>query len=174
MEEFCSKDPRSFPSIQENLRFSRVPSISWAPDKVQSCFAVKETAFQFGCSNLPTSRSRSCTCMVGQSQCPEFKTCFERTASATIPAFVSSPKVRREAHYLYFNSLQNQLPSLPLHFSRQHDATYLRKYPHPHCPRRGNHLSRCSSWDSSHGYATSGKRRAYGLMFWLCVCLGRA
>jgi len=37
------------------------------PDKVQSSFAVKETAFQFGCSNLPARGFRSCTCMVGQS-----------------------------------------------------------------------------------------------------------
>lgn len=38
-----------------------------AEDKVQSGFAVKETGFQYGCSNLPGNRSRSCTYMVGHS-----------------------------------------------------------------------------------------------------------
>ena len=69
MESFCANSPRSFPSIQENLRpFSLTSPLNFmqfhAPlDKVQSCFAVKETAFQFGCSNFPAGRTRSYTSM---------------------------------------------------------------------------------------------------------------
>jgi hypothetical protein len=54
LEGFCANSPRSFPSIQENLRpFSLTSPLNFMrfhapPDKVQSCFAVKETAFQFG------------------------------------------------------------------------------------------------------------------------------
>lgn len=46
--------------IDESPQFH---AISCPPDKVQSCFAVKETAFQFGCSNFPGGRTRSYTCM---------------------------------------------------------------------------------------------------------------
>jgi hypothetical protein len=69
LEGFCANSPRSFPSIQENLRpFSLTSPLNFMrfhapPDKVQSCFAVKETAFQFGCSNFPAGRTRSYTCM---------------------------------------------------------------------------------------------------------------
>jgi hypothetical protein len=68
-KSFCANSPRSFPSIQENLRpFSLTSPLNFtqfhAPlDKVQSCFAVKETAFQFGCSNFPVGRTRSYTSM---------------------------------------------------------------------------------------------------------------
>ena len=46
--------------IDESPQFH---AISCPPDKVQSCFAVKETAFQFGYSNFPAGRTRSYTCM---------------------------------------------------------------------------------------------------------------
>ena len=48
--------------IDESPQFH---AISCPPptDKVQSCFAVKETAFQFGCSNFPAGRTRSYTSM---------------------------------------------------------------------------------------------------------------
>ena len=46
--------------IDESPQFH---AISCPPDKVQSCFAVKETAFQFGYSNFPAGRTHSYTCM---------------------------------------------------------------------------------------------------------------
>jgi len=88
-------------------------------DKVQSCFAVKETAFQFGCSNFPAGRTHSYTSMGwsvaisiarnhskllrehGVCQNPAFQPCF------------SSPKVWRTVHYLYFTSLPTLNPPPP-------------------------------------------------------------
>ncbi len=46
--------------IDESPQFH---AISCPPDKVQSRFAVKETAFQFECSNFPAGRTRSYTSM---------------------------------------------------------------------------------------------------------------
>ncbi|KAI0256347.1 hypothetical protein BJV78DRAFT_458292 [Lactifluus subvellereus] len=90
VEEFCSKDSRSFPSIQENLRFSRVPSISWAPapDKVQSCFA-DPLLYLYGWSVTMPSNSNL---LRAHGVCHHTCLCF------------LSQSVAR-THYLYFNSL---------------------------------------------------------------------
>ena len=145
--------------IDESPQFH---ATSWLPlDKVQSCFAVKETAFQFGCSNFPAGRTRSYTSMAwsvafsiarnhsnllrehGVCQNPAFSPCF------------SSPKVWRTTHYLYFTSLPT--PTAPFSPPRPHNASHMHKHSHPYCQGCRNHLPCCSSWDTPYRHATSWK-----------------
>jgi hypothetical protein len=103
--------------IDESPQFH---AISCPPlDKVQSCFAVKETAFQFGCSNFPAGRTRSYTSMVGQSHFPSYATiqnCFESTASARIlpsALFLLSQSVAHTPLFVLHISADSNCPLLP-------------------------------------------------------------
>jgi hypothetical protein len=98
---------------------------------------------------------------LGQTQFPSssaIQNCFQCTASASglTSALFSSPKVWRTVHYFYSRLLPSRAhpPSSP---SRPHDATYIHKHSYPYREGCRNHLPCCSSWDPSHGHATSGK-----------------
>jgi hypothetical protein len=163
--------PDPFPSIQENLRpFSLTSPLNFmqfhAPlDKVQSCFAVKETAFQFGCSNFPAARTRSYTSMA-PSQAISIARNHSKLASRARRLPVSClkpcsplPNCGATLHTICtFTSLPT-LTASPLSFFPPpwYDASYMHKHSHPYCQRCRNHLPCCSSWDTPYGHATSWK-----------------
>ena len=144
--------------IDESPQFH---AISCPPDKVQSCFAVKETAFQFGYSNFPAGRTHSYTCMdwsVAISIALDHSKLLRGHGVCQKPAIsliFPLPKCGAEFHYLYFASLTTV--TVPLSPPCRHDASYMRKHSHTHCQRRRNHLPCCSSRDTPYGHATSWK-----------------
>ena len=147
--------------IDESPQFH---AISCPPlDKVQSCFAVKETAFQFGCSNFPAGRTRSSLLyfygLVSRNfhRTQPFKTASRarRLPESCLQPCFSSPKVWRAVHYLYSTSLRTL--TAPFFPPRPYHASYMHKHSRPYCQRCRNHLPCCSSWDTSYGHATSWK-----------------